>query len=116
MSINISITSDGKTKITMGSGKVRLDSLDKFLGRNRDAVLVKLEGDRDPSMVYKPGHICSIETEDNQNYYAFVGNHMIGKLPPEAIAFAESVDSSPEFLVSMVGEVEDDSISIYIAE
>ena len=116
MNLNMSISADGKIKMSMGSDRVRLDSLEKFLGRNRDAILVRLEGPRDPSMSYKPGHVCRIEEGDGQEYYVFVGKHMIGRLPAEAISFAEQVESSPEFLVSIVGKVEDDSISIYIAE
>ena len=114
MTVKMSVSPDG-IKILTGSDRVRLDSLDKFLGRNRDAIMVKLEGGSDPSMTYKPGHVCNI-IEDNQKYYAFVGRHLIGRLPEEAIAFAEQVDSSPEFLVAMVGKVEEDEISIYIAE
>ena len=115
MNINMSISADG-FKISTGSGKVRLDSLDKFLARNRDAILVRLEGPRDPSMVYKPGHICTIEGDESGEYYVFVGKHMIGRFPAEGIEFAEQVESSPEYLVSIVGKVEEDSISIYIAE
>lgn len=115
MTVKMGISMDGAIKISMGSGKVRLEDLNKFLKRNRDAILVKLEGPHDPSMKYKPGHLCSIEQSDGK-YYAFVGSHCIGQLPDEAMAFAEQVDSSPEFLVSMVGKVEEDEISIYIAE
>lgn len=118
MTVRIGITSDGKLKISTGSDRVRIDSLDKFLGRNRDAVLVKLEGPHDPSMNYKPGHICSIEEDDevDQKYNVFVGKHFIGSLPDEAIEFAKQVDSVPEALVSIVGKVEDENIFIYIAE
>ena len=115
MTIKMSFSPDG-FKISTGSDKVRLDSLDKFLARNRDAILVQLEGPRDPSMSYKPGHVCSIEDDGNQEYYVFVGKHMIGRLPAEALEFAEQVESSPEYLISIVGKVEDDYISIYIAE
>lgn len=114
MTVKMSVSPDG-IKILTGSDRVRLDSLDKFLGRNRDAILVKLEGHPDPSMTYKPGHVCNI-VEDNQKYYVFVGKHLIGMLPDEAVAFAEQVDSSPDCLVAMVGKVEEDEISIYVAE
>ena len=119
MSINLSVnTTDLKVKISIGPTKVRLDSLDKFLARNDDAILVKLEGPHDPSMNYKPGHVCRIEESDNddQKYIVFVGSHMIGYLPDEAITFAKQIDYIPEALVSMVGKVEDDAIYIYIAE
>ncbi len=116
MTVRMSISNDGEIKIAMGSYKVRLDSLDKFLARNRDAILVQLVGPRDLSMQYKPGHVCNIEEDESGEYYVFVGKHMIGRLPAEALEYAEQVESSPEFLVSMVGKVEDDSISIYIAE
>ena len=117
MTVNLSISKNGKVKISMGSERVRLDSVEKFLGRNRDAILIKLEGSRDPSMIYKPGHVCRIGEDDSeQKYIVFVGSHMIGYLPQEGISFAHQVDSIPEALVSMVGKVEDDSIFIYIAE
>lgn len=116
MNINLSISSDGKAKVSTGSERVRLDSLDKFLARNDDAILVRLEGTRDMSMQYKPGHVCRIEEDGNGEYFVLVGSHMIGRLPAEAVSYAEQIDSSPEFMVSIVGKVEDDSISIYIAE
>jgi hypothetical protein len=117
MSINLSISGDGKVKISTGSTKVRKDDLSKWLGRNRDAVLVKLEGQPAPSAPCSVGHICQIEDDpDNQRYDVFVGSHLIGYLPEEAMAFAEQVDTSPEFLISIVGKVEDDGIYIYVAE
>ena len=118
MSINLRVTAEGKVKISMGPDRVRIDSVEKFLGRNRDAILVKLEGPHDPSMLYKPGHVCRIEEDDddNEKHIVFVGKHMIGYLPDEAIAFCHQVDSIPEALVSIVGKVEDNDIYIYIAE
>lgn len=121
MNINLSISTDGAIKISTGSERVRIENVEKFLARNRDAVLVQLEGKHDLSMEYKPGHVCRIENGDDK-YNVFVGRHIIGQLPPEAISFAESVDSSPEYLIAMVGKVEHnndtdtDKISIYIAE
>ena len=122
MTVNIKLTSDGKIKYSIGSEKVRLESLDKWLGRNDDAILVKLKGPRDDFDKLKVGHICRIEEADeDQQYNVFVGKHMIGLLPDEAIAFAGSVDSSPEFLVAIVGKIEYgadkscDEIYIYIA-
>ena len=109
----MSISSDGKIRISSGSGKVRIEDVNKFLGRNRDAILVKLEGAADHSMNYKPGHICSIE-EDEDQYSVFVGKHYIGKLPDEAIAFSEQVELSPDCLSAMVGKVENDDIYIYV--
>jgi len=120
MSVKLSISEDGNIKISSGPEKVRLENLGKWLGRNRDALLVKLEGGHD-AFDCKPGHLCRIEEYD-QKYYAFVGNHLIGQLPDEAIAFAEQVDSSPEFLIAIVGKIEygasadADGIFIYIAE
>lgn len=107
-----------KVKISIGSQNVRLESLDKFLGRNDDAILVKLKGTADATMKYKPGHLCRIEEDDDddQRYCVFVGKHYVGELPEEAIAFAKQVDSSPDCLVSIVGKVEADGIYIYIAE
>ena len=67
-------------------------------------------------MVYKPGHVCRIEADNDEKYIVFVGNHMIGYLPDAAIAFAKQIDLIPEALVSMVGKVEEDSIFVYIAE
>lgn len=118
MSVNLRMATDGKIKISMGSDKVRIDSVEKFLGRNRDAILVKLEGPHDSSMLYKPGHVCRIEEDDddNQKYIVFVGKHMIGYLPDEAIVFSQQVNSVPFALVSIVGKVEGDDIYIYIAE
>lgn len=115
MTVKLSITTDGKVKITTGSERVRLDDLNKWLARNRDAILVKLDGPSDPSMVYKPGHVCRFE-EENGKYNTFVGHHPIGQLPDEAISFAEQIDMSPEFMVSIVGKVENGDIYIYIAE
>lgn len=115
MTVKIGISADGSIKISTGSSKVRIENLEKWLKRNRDAILVKLEGNCDPSMKYKPGHVCQIESTDDQ-YSVFVGSHFIGQLPDEAISFAETIGYSPEFLVAIVGKVEDDNISIYIAE
>lgn len=120
--MNISFDSGIKVKISMGSEKVRIEDLSKWLGRNRDAVLVKLEGKMDPSAKCRVGHICRIEKNDDQKYDVFVGKHVIGSLPDDAIAFSERVNCPPEFLVSIIGEIEygasaeDDKIFIYIAE
>lgn len=122
MEVKLGISTDGTIKISTGSKRVRIESVDKFLNRNHDAMLVKLEGDPDPSIKYKPGHLCEINDDGSNKYNVFVGSHFIGYLPPEAIAFAESIESSPAFLVAMVGKVEHDDntdtdkISIYIAE
>lgn len=115
VNVKLSLTMDGKIKFSSGSEKVRLDSLEKFLGRNPDAILVKLGNPADTSLTYKPGHVCRIE-EDENKYYVFVGKHLIGQLPDEAIAFAEQFGYGPQFLVSIVGKVEDDGIYIYLAE
>lgn len=123
MTIHIKLSSDGKIKISNGSNKVRLDDLGKWLGRNRDAVLVKLEGHPVDFTKYRVGHICTIEVDDDgQKYNVFIGNHLIGQLPEEAIAFAKQIDYSPEFLIAIVGKIEygasadTDEIFIYIAE
>ena len=123
MTIKMGITSDGKIKISTGPDKVRLEDLNKWLGRNRDAVLVKLEGKPVEFTKYRVGHLCRIEEDDNsQKYNVFIGNHLIGQLPDEAVAFANKVDSSPEYLVSIVGKIEygassdNDEIFIYVAE
>ena len=118
MTVKLGVTTEGKFKMTMGPERVRLDSLEKFLGRNHDAILVKLTGPHDTSMNYKPGHVCRIEEddEDKQKFNVFVGKHFIGQLPEEAINFADLVGSFPAFLVSMVGKVENDEIYIYVAE
>ena len=123
MTVRMGITSDGKIKISTGPDKVRLEDLGKWLGRNRDAVLVKLEGKPVDFTKYRVGHLCRIEeSDDGQKYNVFIGNHLIGQLPDEAVAFAEQVDSSPEYLISIVGQIEygaspeNDEIFIYIAE
>ena len=117
MSANLSISTDGKIKITSGPTRTRLENIDKWLARNRDAILVKLEGDYDTSMTYKPGHLCRIEEGDQPDKYnVFVGDHLIGQLPDEAIAFANQINYSPEIMVSIVGKIENDEIFIYVAE
>ena len=123
MSINISVSSDGKVKFSSGSDRVRLDDLDKWLGRNPDAILVKLEGHPIDFMNYRVGHICRIEDGDgDQEYNVFIGKHLIGQLPDEAIEFAKQIDYSPEFMISIVGKIEygasaeTDEIYIYVAE
>ena len=115
MDIKMSISNEGKIRITSGPAKTRLEDVNKFLGRNPDAILVKLEDKYDQSMIYKPGHLCRIE-EDEDQYSVFVGKHYIGRLPNEAISYAESVESEPDCLVSMVGKVNQDAIYIYVAE
>ena len=100
-----------------GPEKTRKEDLNKWLGRNHDAFLVKLEGQSDPSFQCSVGHLCRIVKYDNDpSCYVYVGNHLIGQLPDEAFAFAERIDSSPEFLVSIVGKVEEGNVFIYIAE
>ena len=123
MTVKMGITSDGKIKISTGPDKVRLEDLGKWLGRNRDAMLVKLEGKPVEFTKYRVGHLCRIEEDDNgQKYNVFIGNHLIGQLPDEAVAFADQVNSSPEYLVSIVGKIEygassdNDEIFIYVAE
>ena len=108
---------DGEFYITTGPMKPRKEDLNKWLGRNRDAVLVKLIGHPEPSAPCSVGHICRVEKiNDDPAYIVFVGRHPIGQLPEEAIAFADHVGSSPEFLVSIVGKVEDGDVFVYIAE
>ena len=115
--IKMGITKDGEIYISTGSQKTRKDDLNKWLGRNRDAVLVRLNGRPDPSFSCSVGHVCRIEKNcDDSLFSVFVGKHYIGQLPDEAIAFAEPIYSSPEFLVSIVGKVEDGNVFIYIAE
>ena len=123
MTIRMGISADGKIKIATAPASVRLDNLEKWLGRNRDALLVKLEGPHEAFDKLKPGHICQIESDDDgQHYNVFVGKHFIGQLPEDAIAFAERVESSPEYLIAIVGKIEygasadTDQIYIYIAE
>ena len=116
MSINMSINKDGKIIITTGPLKTRKDDLNKWLGRNRDAILVKLIGHRDPTGVCSVGHLCRIEKSDDSTYIAFIGSHPIGQLPDEAISFANQINSSPEYLISIVGKVENGDVFIYIAE
>ena len=115
MNVNLSVSENGKVKISIGSQTVRKDDLKKWLGRNDDAVLVKLKGQRDPSAPCSPGHICRIE-EDGDQYSVFVGKYIIGQLPEEALDFAKKIDYSPEFMISIVGKVEADDVFIYIAE
>lgn len=103
-------------KFSTISDKTRIEMVDKYLSRNPDAILVKLNGQPDPAMAYKPGHVCGIE-EDGEKYNVFVGKHIIGQLPDEAIAFANKVDIHPCMLPAIVGKVESDgSIYIYVAE
>ena len=121
--MKISLSSNGKIKFTTGPDTVRLESLEKWLGRNDDAVLVKLEGPHESFDRLKPGHLCRIEVDDDgQHYNVFVGKHFLGQLPEEAIEFAKRVEYSPEFLIAIVGKIEYgastdlDEIYIYIAE
>lgn len=123
MTGKISFSTDGKIKFSSGPDNVKLDDLKKWLGRNDDAVLVKLEGPHETFDKLKPGHVCRIEEDDNgQHYNVFVGKHFLGQLPNEAIKFAERVEYSPEYLISIVGKIEYgattdlDEIYIYIAE
>lgn len=123
MTMKMSVSLDGKIKFTTGPETVRLEKLDKWLDRNNDAILVKLEGPHEAFDKLKPGHIARIEEdEDGQHYNVFVGKHFIGQLPDEAIAFASKVESSPDFLIAIVGKIEygactdNDEIYIYIAE
>lgn len=103
-------------KFSTTSDRTRIESVEKYLARNRDAILVKLDGQPDPSMEYKPGHVCGME-EDGDKYNVFVGKHLIGQLPEEAIAFANEVDIDPCLLPAIVGKVESDgAIYIYVAE
>lgn len=121
--MNIKITSDGNIKFSAGPQKTRLENLEKWLGRNDDALLVKLKGPHDTFDKLKVGHVCRIEEESGTGEYTvFVGDHMIGHLPDEAITFAKQVESDPEFLIAIVGKIEygaspdRDEIYIYIAE
>ena len=43
MTVKIGISADGSIKISTGSSKVRIENLEKWLKRNRDAILVKLQ-------------------------------------------------------------------------
>lgn len=114
MNVKISMDENRELSMSMGSERVRKDDLAKWLGRNNDAILVKLKGHHNwPGC--KPGHICKI-TEGQEGYDVFVGSHCIGQLPDEAIAFARQIDYSPEFMISIVGKTENDDIFIYVAE
>ena len=115
MTIHMGISKDGTIKISTTSERVRKDDLNKWLKRNRDAILLKLIGHPSESAPCSVGHICRIEKEENA-YFAFIGKHRIGQLPEEVIAFAEQVDSSPEYLISIVGKVENNDVFIYVAE
>ena len=104
-------------KISTTSDRTRIEDVNKYLARNRDAILVKLDGYPDISMTYKPGHVCGIEEGDQGGYNVFVGKHLIGQLPVEAIKFANEVDMDPCLLPAIVGKVENDgTIYIYVAE
>jgi hypothetical protein len=107
----------GKISISSGPQKTRKEDLKKWLGRNPDALLVKLIGHPEPSAPCSVGHLCRIEkSDDGSAYFAFVGKHLIGQLPNEAIEFANSIDYSPDCLISIIGKVEDGDVYIYIAE
>ena len=117
MSINLGIKEDGKITISSGPLKPRKEDLNKWLNRNTDAVLVKLEGNQEPTFSCSVGHVCRIEKGDDKGVYnVFVGGHLIGQLPDEGISFAEHVDSSPEFLISIVGKIVNNAVYVYIAE
>ena len=123
MTMKISVSNDGKIKFSAGPDTVRLEGLNKWLRRNDDAILVKLEGPHEAFGKLKPGHLARIEVDDDgQHYNVFVGKHFIGQLPDEAVKFAERVESSPEFMIAIVGKIEygasteNDEIYIYIAE
>lgn len=106
---------DVKISFSTVSDRTRIESLDKFLARNRDALLVKLDGHADESIVYKPGHVCGMKQDENGNCNVYVGSHMIGQLPDEAISYANEAGCLPELLDAIVGIVENDGIFIYIA-
>ena len=117
MGINLSVGMDGKVKVTVGPLNVRKDNLDKWLGRNRDAILVKLIGHPAPSSPCSVGHLCRIEESDDGNgYVVFIGKHLIGRLPDDAIAYAEQLDTIPDSMIAIVGKVEDGDVFVYIAE
>jgi hypothetical protein len=106
-----------KVSVSTRSGRTRIEDLEKYVAMNRDANLVKLEGDPDPSMEYRPGHVCGIEEDDPGVFNVYVGSHLIGQLPDEAITFAESVNIDPAFMPAVVGKVDPDgSVYIYVAE
>ena len=118
MPVNIGMNlSTGKVSFSVGPVDTRKENLNKWLGRNSDAILVKLIDQPEHSAPCSVGHLCRIEeSDDGSAYFAFVGKHLIGRLPNEAIEFANSVDLSPEFLVSIIGKIEDGDVYIYIAE
>jgi len=116
MTVRMGIDKDGKITISTGPVSTRKEDLDKWLKRNDDAILVKLNGHPEPSAPCSVGHLCRIEECDDSTYSVFVGSHLIGQLPDEAVSFAERVDLSPEFLIAIVGKVEDSDVYIYIAE
>ena len=105
----------GEIYISTGPLKTRKEDLNKWLGRNRDAILVKLNGQPDPAFSCSVGHLCRIEECDDDNTYnVFIGKHLMGQLPEEAISFADSMELSPDCLVAIVGKIEDGDIYIYI--
>ena len=117
MTIHIGIKENGKINMSIGPYKTRKEDLNKWLSRNSDAILIKLIGHPEPSAPCSVGHLCRIEEGDDKNIYnVFIGNHLIGQLPDEALAFAESVDSIPDALIAIVGKRENDDVFIYIAE
>ena len=117
MTMNMGINKDGRLYFSSGPQTARKEDLKKWLSRNSDAILVKLSGNPDPSWSCSAGHLCRLERyTDDPACNVFVGNHFIGQLPDEAIAFAESVDSSPELLIAIVGKVENGDVYVYIAE
>ena len=69
MTVKMSVSLDGKIKISTGPDNVRLEDLGKWLRRNDDAVLVKLNGPHEVFDKLKPGHLTRIEKDEDGQHY-----------------------------------------------
>ena len=113
-----------KVKITRGSDKsVWSESIEAFLARNDDAILVKLESSPEEKANCSTGNRCYVREDDDHPgvYYVTCGGKIVGRLPESCIAYAKENDTRPEFLIGIIKEVEygaqksDDIVTVYIA-
>lgn len=112
-----------KVKISTSSNKIWSESIEKFLARNDDAKLVRLDGHPEAEAKYSVENRCYFDrdNDDDSICYVTIGGKRIGMLPESAFVYARENEIEPEFLVGIVAQIEygadqaHDVISIYIA-